>query len=165
MTGSQRYDFRRVTVDDLDLLAGWQRQPHVREWWDEGEPYDAEALRDGRVSRWIVSTGGRPFGFMQDYTVHGWESHHFSGLPAGSRGIDQFVGEPEMVGIGHGSGFIGARMRALFDAGAPVIATDPHPDNARAIAVYRKLGFAPSGPPRDTEWGLVLPMLATRRFT
>ncbi len=51
-------------------------------------------------------------------------------------------------------------MRALFNEGAPVIGTDPHPANERAIAVYRKLGFEPSGPPRDTRWGLILPMLA-----
>jgi aminoglycoside 6'-N-acetyltransferase len=67
-----------------------------------------------------------------------------------------------MVGIGHGSAFIGTRMQALFDEGAPIIATDPHPDNARAVAVYKKLGFEPSGPLQQTEWGLVLPMTARR---
>lgn len=99
---------------------------------------------------------------MQDYTVHGWEDHHFAELPKGSRGIDQYIGDPEMIGVGHGSAFIGARMQTLFDQGAPVIATDPHPDNERAIAVYRKLGFEPSGPPQETKWGLILPMLARR---
>lgn len=67
-----------------------------------------------------------------------------------------------MIGVGHGSAFIGARMRALFDEGVPVIATDPHPANERAIAVYRKLGFEPFGPPQETRWGLILPMLARR---
>lgn len=99
---------------------------------------------------------------MQDYTVHGWEDHHFAGLPKGSRGIDQYIGDPEMIGLGHGSAFIGARMKALFDAGVPVIATDPHPANERAIAVYKKLGFESSGSPEETRWGLVLPMLARR---
>ncbi|SMC14637.1 hypothetical protein ROA7745_04506 [Roseovarius aestuarii] len=53
-------------------------------------------------------------------------------------------------------------MQVLFDEGATVIATDPHPDNARAIAVYKKLGFEPSGLPQETKWGLILPMLARR---
>ncbi len=53
-------------------------------------------------------------------------------------------------------------MRALFDAGVPVIATDPHPANERAIAVYKKLGFEPFGSPLETQWGLILPMLARR---
>ena len=67
-----------------------------------------------------------------------------------------------MVGMGHGSAFIAMRMESLFDAGVPVIATDPHPDNLLAIAVYKKVGFEPCGIPQETQWGLVLPMLAKR---
>ena len=67
-----------------------------------------------------------------------------------------------MIALGHGSAFISARMRVLFDAGAPVIATDPHPDNKRAISVYTKLGFETFGPPQETEWGLILPMKVSR---
>lgn len=159
MTANQ-YSFRKVASDDGDLLMKWQSTPHVREWWDASEPYEEDDLDDLRVARWIVSTLGRPFGFMQDYTVHGWEDHHFANLPKGTRGIDQYIGDPDMIGAGHGTAFIGARMQALFDAGAPVIATDPHPDNERAIAVYKKLGFEPFGPPRQTQWGLILPMMA-----
>jgi aminoglycoside 6'-N-acetyltransferase len=162
MMTTNQYSFRRATLDDLDLLMEWQSKPHVREWWDADEPYDEEELADLRVARWIVSSFGRPFAFMQDYTVHGWEDHHFAKLPKGSRGIDQYIGDPEMIDVGHGSAFIGARMQALFDEEAPVIATDPHPDNERAIAVYKKLGFEPFGPPQETQWGLILPMMARR---
>ncbi|WP_309083606.1 GNAT family N-acetyltransferase [Chelativorans sp.] len=160
MMTTNHYSFRKATLDDLDMLMGWQSSPHVGEWWDSDEPYDEAELADPRVARWIVSIAERPFAFMQDYTVHGWADHHFAYLPKGSRGIDQYIGDPEMVGLGHGSAFISMRMQALFDEGAPVIATDPHPDNARAIAVYKKLGFEPVGPPQKTQWGLILPMLA-----
>ncbi|WP_196257945.1 GNAT family N-acetyltransferase [Pelagibacterium limicola] len=160
MPAPDHYSFRKVTLDDLPLLAAWQSNAHVCEWWGPSEPFDTAALADPRVARWIVSRDGRPFAFMQDYTVDGWGDHHFARLPEGSRGIDQYIGDPGMIGAGHGSAFIGARMRALFNEGAPVIGTDPHPANERAIAVYRKLGFEPSGPPRDTRWGLILPMLA-----
>ena len=132
------YDFRAATLDDLPMLRAWQAMPHVRAWWEDDEPYDAAHLEDPRVVRLIVSHGGRPFAYIQDYTVHGWDGHPFAHLPNGSRGIDQYIGDPAMVGVGHGTAFIAARMRALFDAGAPVIAIDPHPDNARAIAVYRE---------------------------
>ncbi|XWR09917.1 hypothetical protein RWE88_15445 [Sinorhizobium meliloti] len=40
---------------------------------------------------------------MQAYTVHGWDDHHFAHLAKGSQGIDQYIGHPEMVGVGHGS--------------------------------------------------------------
>lgn len=104
----------------------------------------------------------RPFAFMQDYTVHGWEDHHFAYLPNGSRGIDQYIGEPDMIGVGHWAAFIAARVKTLFDEGAAFVATDPHPDNRRAIAVNKKLGFEPFGPPQNTQWGLILPMGAKR---
>ncbi|MEJ6394268.1 GNAT family N-acetyltransferase [Gymnodinialimonas sp. 2305UL16-5] len=156
------YDFRRATRDDLALLAVWQSHPHVRAWWGASEPYGEADLADPHVARWIVSYAEQPFAFMQDYNVHGWDDHHFADLPRGARGIDQYIGEPDMVGFGHGSAFIGTRMQALFDEGAPVIATDPHPDNARAIAVYKRLGFEPTGPVQQTKWGLILPMVARR---
>ena len=149
-------------MDDLALLAAWRSKPHVRAWWDSDHAYDEADLADPRVARWIVSFAGRPFAYLQDYSVHGWEEHHFADLPDGARGIDQYIGVPEMVGIGHGTVFIGMRMHALFDAGAAVIATDPHPENERAIAVYRKLGFEIAGPPQQTQWGVIVPMLANR---
>lgn len=162
MTAATKYDFRKVMMGDLPMLLEWQAQPHVREWWETDEPYDEEEISDPRVSRWVVLVDGRAFAFMQDYSVHGWEEHHFAHLPKGARGIDQYIGDPKMIGAGHGTAFIGARMSILYDSGAPVIATDPHPDNERAIAVYRKLGFEQSGQPQKTQWGSILPMLARR---
>lgn len=157
------YDFRRVTRADHDMLAEWRKEQHVVEWWGTSEPHDDAALADARVARWIVSCAGRPFAYMQDYTVHGWPDHPFAHLPAGSRGIDQFIGPPDMLGRGHGTAFIAARIASLVSEGAPVIAVDPHPDNARAIASYRKAGFAVEGPARDTQWGRILPMIMQAR--
>lgn len=162
MIPTRDYSFRKVTFDDLALLKAWQLKPHVSQWWGPDAPFDAVTFADPRVARWIVSNADRPFAFMQDYSVHGWHDHHFAHLPQGARGIDQYIADPEMIGLGHGPAFIGTRMQALFAAGAPVIATDPHPSNQRAIAAYRKLGFTTSGPPQETRWGLILPMLAWR---
>ena len=66
-----------------------------------------------------------------------------------------------MVGRGHGSAFIAQRVGELFAAGAPMLAVDPHPENARAIAAYRKTGFKVAGDPRESEWGLILLMEAS----
>ena len=148
---------------DLPMLRGWIATPEVARWWGgEDDPFVAEELGDPRFAPWIVAHGGRPFAYLQDYDVHGWPGHHFGHLPDGARGIDQIIGLPAMIGRGHGTRFIAQAMTALFAAGAPVIATDPHPDNARAIAVYRKLGFAVAGEARETEWGRILPMEAWR---
>ena len=159
MAGPTQYEFRRATTADIAVLNKWRLLPHVGEWWGTEDLFDEEGFSDPRVVQWVVSFSGRPFAYIQDYTVHGWENHYFADLPIGSRGIDQFIGPTDMVGIGHGTAFIGKRVQALFEAGAPVVATDPHPDNARAIAVYEKIGFRAVGPPRETEWGLILPMV------
>ena len=154
------YTFRAAELADLDLLRGWQRHPHVSAWWDDDDPFDAADLADPRVEQWIVMYDGVPFAYMQDYAVHGWDSHPFAHLPARARGIDQFIGPPEMVGKGHGPAFIASRMRDLFAKGVPLIVTDPDPRNLRAVAAYRKLGFRPDGDPIATDWGTVQPMVA-----
>ena len=156
-----RYRFRPATADDLPVLNAWKRRPHVAEWWD-GPPYGVADLRDPRVAMRVVEADGTPFAFAQDYDVHGWAGHHFGHLPPGSRGMDQFVADPAMIGRGHGAAFVAQRMAAPFARGAPALAVDPHLGNARAIAAYRRAGFAVAGAPRDTEWGLILPMVALR---
>ena len=110
------------------------------------------------MAMWIVEHGGRPFAYAQDYDCHAWNPHPFSHLPAGSRGVDQYIGEPGMLGLGHGSAFLREHCERLFAAGAPAVGTDPHPDNARAVRAYRKAGFEVTGGPLDTPWGRVVLM-------
>ena len=63
-------------------------------------------------------------------------------LPPGSRGIDQSIGVPELLGRGHGSAFIRQFIEGKLASGAPRIVTDPDPGNARAIRAYEKAGFS-----------------------
>ncbi len=67
-----------------------------------------------------------------------WDPHPFSHLPPGSRGIDQYIGEPGMLDRGHGTAFIRQQCERLLAAGAPAVGTDPHPDNLRARRAYQK---------------------------
>lgn len=61
--------------------------------------------------------------------------------PHGTRGIDQFIGEPELVGHGHGSAFIRSFTTNLLKSGTPRVVTDPDPENLRAVRAYEKAGF------------------------
>jgi aminoglycoside 6'-N-acetyltransferase len=88
----------------------------------------------------IVSAKGNDFAYIQCYDLTAWNSG-FGAHPAGTRGIDQFIGEPDMVDRGHGSAFIRAFIERLLTDGAPRVVTDPDPANARAIRAYEKAGF------------------------
>ena len=148
------YHFRSVTEADLPLIARWRTTPHVIEWWGApSEEDEREKLTDARIAMWIVELEGHSFAFAQDYDVHGWSPHPFSHLPPGSRGIDQYIGEPDMLGHGHGSAFVRLHVGRLFAAGAPAVGTDPHPSNLRARRAYEKARFEMTGGPVDTRWG------------
>jgi aminoglycoside 6'-N-acetyltransferase len=150
------YRFRLIEEGDLALLARWRTAPHVFEWWGAADGPE-EPAEDG-VAKWIVDFDGRPFAFAQDYDPHAWDGHHFAHLPPGSRGIDQFIGEADMLGRGHGPAFVRQHVGNLFAAGAPAVGTDPHSRNARARRAYEKAGFRVVGGPVATAWGEVILM-------
>ena len=155
------YSFRPASAADLPLLYEWRSRSHWVEWWgpaEEDRGFFEEALADPHTAAWIVELDGRPFAYAQDYDPHAWPGHPFAHLPPGGRGIDQSIGDPSLVGQGHGSAFVRAHCDRLFAAGAPAIGTDPHPDNKRAIRAYGKAGFAVAGGPLDTPWGRALLM-------
>lgn len=153
------YDLRPVRAADIALLRSWRRLPHWVRWWGPPEEDEfCDLLDDPEVRPWIVECDGRPFAYAQDYDPHAWRGHHFGHLPPGSRGIDQSIGEPDMLDQGHGSAFVRRHCELLLGEGAPVIGTDPHPNNARAIRAYEKAGFVVTGGPVDTPWGLSLLM-------
>ena len=141
----------------MPRLRDWIGRPHVARWWSPWQEEDAR-LGEPDLRRWIAMLDGRPYGYIQDYDPHADLPHHFAHLPPSSRGIDQFVGEESLLGRGRGRGMILARIDALRAEGVPAIGTDPHPHNARAIAVYESLGFKAEGQPRETRWGFVPPM-------
>ena len=60
----------------------------------------------------IVSYGDDPIGYQQSYDPHAEADHRLRDQPIGTRGIDQFIGEPDIIGRGHGSAFI----RVFVDA-------------------------------------------------
>jgi aminoglycoside 6'-N-acetyltransferase len=141
-----RYRFRPVVAEDLPMLGVWLERPHVAEWWDDVDDKLAEireAMAHPSTQPFIVELDGRPTGYIQCYDPHLEADHPYRDQPRGTLGIDQFIGEPELVGIGHGSRLIAAFVEALFRQGAPRVIIDPHPTNGRAIRAYEKAGFKP----------------------
>lgn len=133
--------------------------PHVVAWWGspELEPEDQKAF-DRNTAMWIVEADGRPFAFAQDYNPHAWAEHPFSHLPPRSRGIDQYIGEADMLGLGHGTRFVQQHVEHLLASGSPAVGTDPHPNNGRARRCYEKVGFIAVSGPVETIWGTAILM-------
>ena len=138
------YIFHPMTHDHLSMVATWLKTPEVVRWW--GDPDAQHDLVRGDLDhpdmeQFIVATCGRPFGYIQCYRLGVWPSG-FGAQPPQTRGIDQFIGEPNMIGCGHGAGFIRQFVDTLLEDGTPRVVTDPDPANIRAIRAYEKAGFA-----------------------
>ena len=99
------YAFTRLTADGLPLVREWLGRPHVAEWWPDGGDEIAQVIAecDGEESGtvpYLVHLHGRPFAYLQ-----------CTRKPSGVRGIDQFIGEADLLNRGHGSGFIRQFLR------------------------------------------------------
>ena len=138
------YAFRPISVADLTIIQQWLAMPHVRQWWGDPEKQFrlvSEDMDHPSMQQFIVVANGRPFAYLQCYDPAAWPDNGFGSQPDGVRGIDQFIGEPDMVGRGHGSALIRAFVADFLAHGAPRVITDPDPQNARAIRAYTKAGF------------------------
>ncbi len=138
------YQFVPMTAGDLPMIRLWLATPEVVEWW--GDPDEQFAIVSGDLSepameQFVVTADGQAFGYIQSFDLKAWPDDAFREHPDGTRAIDQFIGDPDMINHGHGSGFIRAFADQLFANGAPRVITDPDPDNARAIRAYEKAGF------------------------
>jgi aminoglycoside 6'-N-acetyltransferase len=133
-----------MTADDLPLVRRWLAEHHVARWWGESnEQFDliSDDLDHQAMDQFIVAREDQPFAYLQCYNPASWANGGLGPQPTGTRGIDQFIGEADMLNCGHGSAFIRAFIDRLLIAGTPCVVTDPDPANARAIRAYEKAGF------------------------
>jgi len=137
------YVFRPMSVSDFSTIRIWLETPEVMRWW--GQPDEQCALVSGDLGhpdmdQFIVAVDDHPFGYIQCYALS-TRNQGFGPHPSRTRGIDQFIGVSDMIGRGHGSGFIRQFVDSLLASGTPRVLTDPDPDNGRAVRAYAKAGF------------------------
>lgn len=154
------YHFQKLRQSDLRVVRYWLMEPHVVDWWTP--PTEEIAImenekRDPRanVLRYVVSHNGREFAFIQIYDVAG-EGEFWADNPQGpgAYGIEQFIGDAQMIGFGHGTNFIKgfvAQLREQKEIHRIIV--DPAPDNVPAIRCFSQVGFrkekeivTPNGP-------------------
>jgi aminoglycoside 6'-N-acetyltransferase len=137
------YAFRPMTAADLPMIRRWLATPEVVRWW--GNPEEQYELVRGDLvhpdmDQFVVALDGHPFAYIQCYALSTW-NQGFGVHPTSTRGIDQFIGEADMIGRGHGSNFIREFVDDRMRQGIPRIVTDPDPVNLRAVRAYEKAGF------------------------
>ncbi len=151
LTPFDGFELRVVTPADLPLLAQWHADPQVHEWW-EGRPLSEEELRteyvtgNEPITRCLVYRQGRPIGYLQffRYEVAAWRTAVGLGEDEDAWGIDLFIADRADRGRGLGTRLLaGTVARLAEERGTSLVLIDPHVDNPRAIACYRKAGFLP----------------------
>ena len=141
---SADYEFVPMTSADLLLIRRWLETPHVSQWWhDPAEQFELVSgdLDHPDMAQFIVASDRRPFAYLQCYNLSDWNTG-FGPQPAGTRGLDQFIGETDMLARGHGSAFIRGFTERLLGQGTPRVVIDPDPANTRAIRAYERAGFS-----------------------
>lgn len=129
-------------------------RPHVRQWFDD---VPTASYPDDTISEYRAAMGGkdptdmyvieldrRPIGVVQSYRIDDHPEYAAQlelGRPA--VGIDLFIGEPRLVGRGHGPALIRAFLRdvAFPRYGVDLCVIGPTASNVAAIRAYEKAGF------------------------
>jgi aminoglycoside 6'-N-acetyltransferase len=153
-TQKPTFGFRPLREEDLDLVRAWLLRPHVRQWYDDVpavsypdhtiSEYETAIRGEDPTDLYVIMFDGRPIGVLQSYRIDDhleYAAQVALGRPA--IGIDLFIGEPELIGRGHGPALIQAFLRdvAFPRYGVDLCVIGPTASNAAAIRAYEKAGF------------------------
>ena len=138
--------FLPLQDDHLTRVHHWLQEPHVREFWDDGDRTLQDVTRsygseDRDVDAFLILLEDCPIGYIQAYPVD--ETSPFAPYRQGNTwGMDLFIGE--VTQLGKGLGFQAVQVFADFlqtEYGADRVLIDPSIHNHRAIHIYQKAGF------------------------
>lgn len=151
---STPFTFTPLREADLELVERWLLEPHVRRWYDDvpAETYPEDTIADYRrairgedpTDLYVIKLDGRPIGEIQSYRIDDHPEYAAQvALGRAAIGIDLFIGEPELVGRGHGPAVIRAFLRdvAFPRYGVDLCVIGPSRSNVAAIRAYEKAGF------------------------
>jgi len=149
--------FRPLNPADLPLLLDWFHRPHVKRWWGDvpdtlegiAEEYDPTRAGNRHEHPYLIEVDDIPVGWINWYRLADEPDYALGVATApGAVAIDLAIGEVDLIGHGLGPAAI---ERFLADVVVPAspdateVWIDPHPDNARAVRAYRRVGFKPTG--------------------
>lgn len=94
----------------------------------------------------VAELDGRPIGMVQLADPHREPDHYWGDIEPNLRALDIWIGEPDLLGQGHGTAIMHAAIdRCFADPDVIAIVIDPLVSNTDAIRFYRRLGFVDVG--------------------
>jgi aminoglycoside 6'-N-acetyltransferase len=157
--------FRELARGDLPRIRRWLNTPHVYAWWGAGcgegalggpggeaatedqveEKYGPTIDAGGATFRYVIELGGVPVGLIQWYRLSDYPDYarDIGEDPAGSAGLDLFIGELSALGRGVGSGALRQFVASLVfrHRGIDRAVGGPASNNLRSIRAFEKAGF------------------------
>lgn len=139
---------RPAAPADIPHLERWDQMEHVIACsGDPGDDVNTDwASEVTRRVPWyeilIAEEMGRPIGVMQIINPAEEETRYWGEIEPHFRAIDIWIGEPDMLGKGHGSLMMRMALATCFaDPAVQAVIIDPLASNTRAITFYERIGF------------------------
>ena len=153
---SSEVRLRPATLDDAEILAAWDREPHVIacstddpdadvafggiQWHEElAAQSDASFYRVAEVAQdglWC------PIGVMQVIDPHLEPEHYWGEIEPNLRALDIWIGPKDALGRGWGTRMMTLAIDTCFAAPeVTAIIIDPLNSNTEAHRFYQRLGF------------------------
>jgi len=135
----------------LPLLINWLKQEHVKKYWKESENEDEvrdkylRKLRKRYINPQVILFEHRAIGYIQSYEACKIGGGWWKKIGPDVFGIDQLIGDPELIGKGIGPKVIAKFIDKLkSQESVKEFIVDPDPLNKRAIRSFEKVGFVKS---------------------
>ena len=146
--------FRKVNEADLGLLHDWLNRTHVHEWYDKDKSNTFDEIKSRYLPKilgkqptdcYLACDDGKPFGYLQTYRVNDWpEFGDHIGYDWSTASVDLYIGDESYLGKGYGKKMLSQFLRdvVFVKAGIDTCILGPEPENLRAIAVYKSVGYS-----------------------
>lgn len=139
--------FIRLQPQHIELLHAWLQEPHIREFWDDGDR-SIEQVRQHYFSvrdtePYIITCDYTSIGYIQTYPIA--ESHPLSTWRATQGetwGLDLFIGNKPFLNSGLSVPVIHEFINLLLqNPRLRRIIVDPEMRNTHAQSIYEKAGW------------------------
>lgn len=160
-----KFTFKQITPQDLPLIYQWLDEPHVREFWDNGDDHrkDIKIFAEGRREKsnyfgdifvyWIGLVDEEPFSFILTAIYDPKETlpdlhRKYLSKTGNTYSLDFCIGNKKFLGKSLAAETLNAFMQFFHDTideKADTFLIDPDVDNPRARHVYEKAGFKKVG--------------------